>query len=166
MKSSTRNIAKILLIVCAVLCAALIVCQLVPYWEYQNAETGATESISIFEYLGLPSAHKDVTKLLDSGAKEAINSLATTFCFVLLGAVSIAFTILKLNTLWVSVFPTVVGIGSLIGYLTEPRWQMGSIYIVLVVLSAALTVAALISFAICLYSIKYWFKDPKQLANK
>ncbi len=167
MKRSTRNIVKILLIICAVLCAGLILLQLAPYWEYENTETNTTETISILEYLALPSAHKSVTNVLRSGTNEAINSLATPFSIVLLlGGVSIALIILKLNSLWISVFPFVVGVGSLISYLIETRWQLGSLYIVLVALSAALTVIATVCFSISLYSIKYWFKDPKKLTNK
>ena len=167
MKRSTRNLTKVLLIVCAVFCAALILLQLAPYWEYENAETNTTETISVFEYLALPSAHKPVTKVLGSGTNEVINSLATPFSIVLLlGGVSIMLIILKLNSLWVSVFPFVVGVGTLISYLTEPRWQLGGLYVVFVALSAALAVVATVCFSISLYSIKYWFKDPKQLANK
>lgn len=167
MKNSTKNIAKVLLIICAVLCAALILLQLVPYWEYENTETNTTETISILEYLALPSSHKSVTKFLDSSSNEAINSLASPFCIVLLlGGVSIALIVTKLNNLWVTIFPVVVGVSSLISYLTESRWQLGSLYIVLIVLSAALTAASLFPLGVYLNSIRLWFKDPKELANK
>ena len=167
MKNSTKNIAKVLLIICAVLCAALIVIQLAPYWEYENTETNTTETISILEYLALPSAHKPVTKMLGAGTNAAINSLATPFSIILfLGGASIVLIILNLNNLWVTIFPFAVGVGSLICYLTESRWQLGSHYIYILVLSAALAVVGTAAFAINLYSIKYWFADPKKLAKK
>lgn len=165
MKTKTKTTARIFLIVCAVLCAALIVVQLLPYWSYENSETDTTDTISILEYLALPSEHKDVTKAIDTSAKEDINSVAGTFCIaLLLGAVVIIFVILKPQSMWISVWPLVVGIGTLIGYLSEPRWALGSLYIVLVALSAAITVVALVPFIIWIYGMRYWFMDPKTLS--
>lgn len=167
MKTKTKMIARIFLIVCAVLCAALIVAQLLPYWTYENSETETTETISILGYLALPSTHEDVTELLDSSANEDINSLAGTFCIaLLLGAVAVIFVILKPKSLWISVWPVAVGIGTLIGYLTEPRWALGSLHILLICLSAALTVASLVPFGIWINGMKYWFMDPKTLSDK
>lgn len=165
MKTKTKTLARIFLIVCAALCAALIVAQLLPYWSYENSETDTTESISILGYLSLPTQHKDVTKALDTSAKEDINSVAGTFCIaLLLGAVSVIFVILKPKSLWISVWPLVVGVGTLIGYLTEPRWAMGSLYAVLVALSAAITVVSLVPFVIWISGMKYWFMDPKAIS--
>lgn len=158
--------AKIFLFICAALCAALVLAQFVPYWTYENSETASSDTISILEYLALPGEHKDVTKTLDAGANEAINSLAGTFCIVfLLGIVSIAFILVKPNSLWVSVWPLVVGVGGLIGYLTEPRWQGGSIHIVLIILCAALILVTLVPFVLWFINMKYWFMDPKDLPN-
>ena len=130
-----------------------------------------TDPISIFEFLILPEDHPYIQKYLGCNGKtnpEVINSLAGTFCIVfLLGAVSIAFVVLKPEKLWISVFPTFVGIGSLIGYLTEPVWAMGNgaIHITLIALSALLTVSSLVALGIWLYSFKFWFMDPKKLNN-
>lgn len=166
MKTKTKLTARIFLIVCAALCAALIVAQLLPYWSYENSETDTVETISILEYLGLPSAHKDVTKAIDTSAKEDINSVAGTFCIaLLLGAVAIVFVIVKPKSLWISVWPLLVGAGSLIGYLTEPRWALGNLHMVLVALSAAITACAVVPFAMWIYSIKFWFVDPKTLTE-
>lgn len=163
MKKSTKKIAKTFLLITAALCVALILMQLVPYWTYQNTKTESEDTISILEYLALPFSHPDVTKMLDSSKPAVINSLAGTFCIaLLLGVVSIVVSIVKSNTRWASVFPVVVGVGTLIGYLTEPRWALGgSMHIVLIIISAALTICALVPFCIGLYSIKYWFMDPK-----
>ena len=164
MKNKTKLLARIFLIVCAALCAALIVAQLLPHWSYVNSETNETETISILEYLALPSAHKDVTKAIDTSAKEDINSVAGTFCSaLLLGAAAIVFIITNPKALWVSVWPLAVGVGTMIGYLTEPRWA-GSMYLVLLILSIALTAVALVPFCLWVYSIKFWFVDPKTLS--
>jgi len=162
MKSSTKKLVRILLLACVVLGAALILLQLVPYWTYENSETSTTDTISILEYTVLPSAHPDVTKLLNTNTNEAINSVAGTFCIVfMLGIASIVFIIVKSSSLWVSLFPAAVGIGSLIGYLTDPVWQLGSIFIPLIIVSALLALCGLIAAAIWVHSFKYWFMDPK-----
>ena len=96
-----------------------------------------------------------------------INSLAGTFCIVfMLGIVAIVFIFVKPNSRWISVWPFAVGAGSLIGYLTEPRWAWGSVHILLIALSAALTIVSLIPLIIWVSSVKYWFMDPKQLQDK
>lgn len=168
MKKSTKMLAKICLIISAVLCAALILAQFVPYWTYQNTEEGKEDTISIIEYMAFPTVKTDVTDYFEDNTDNFnINSLAGTFCFVfMLGIVSIVFVVIKPNSRWISVWPTAVGLGSLIGYLTDPLWQLGSFYTVLVVLSALLTVAALISLIIWVASMRYWFMDPKELAKK
>lgn len=218
MKTKTKNIAKISLLVSGILCVALILMQFIPYWtpnqaaidacsteasvmspifndfgnkatedtEGTNAATEATEaknekpdiytgSVSIFRYMFLPSSYPVISEYLDANYEvprgtdpstynPRINSLAGTFCIVfLLGIVSVIFIVLKPNKLWISVFPFVVGVGGLIGYLTESTWAMGSIYIVLVLLSALLTIASAIAVGIWLYSFKFWFMDPKTL---
>lgn len=130
-----------------------------------------TDPISIFNFLILPEDHPYIARHLGAQSKthpEVINSLAGTFCIVLLlGAVSIALIVLKPNKLWVSAFPVFVGIASLIGYLTEPVWAMGNpgIHAVLIALSAALSVSSLVACGIWLYSFKFWFMDPKKLEN-
>ena len=130
-----------------------------------------TDPISIFNFLILPEDHPYIARHLGAQSKvhpEVINSLAGTFCIVLLlGAVSIALIVLKPNKLWVSAFPVFVGISSLIGYLTEPVWAMGTpaIHVILIALSAALSISSLVACGIWLYSFKFWFMDPKKLEN-
>lgn len=129
-----------------------------------------TDPISIFSFLVLNEDHPYIARYLGAETEanpEVINSLAGTFCIVmLLGFVAIVFVFLKSDKLWISVWPVVVGVGSLFGYLTQPVWAKGSLHIVLIAISAALTVAALIPFAIWLYSFKFWFMDPKKLEQK
>ena len=128
------------------------------------------DPISIFNFLILPNDHPYIEQYLKADGKNnapTINSLAGTFCIVLLlGAVSIALVITKSDKRWISVFPTVVGVGSLIGYLTEPVWAMGSLHTLLIALSAALTAVSLIPFFIWIFSVRFWFMDPKKLNNK
>lgn len=166
MKSTTKKLARLSLFVCAALCAALMLAQLIPYWTYNNTETASSDTVSILEYLALPGTQEDVTDYLDAGSNEAINSLAGTFCIVfLLGAVAIVFVCTKPNSLWISVWPLIVGAGGLIGYLTEPRWQSGSLYIVLVILSGLLTAVSIVPTVVWGISIRNWFLDPKDLAK-
>ena len=174
MKSSTKMLAKICLIVSAVLCVALIAAQFLPHWHYTSfneAMEEVPETTSIIKYMAFTYEEDDVTDYLKSQFKSPkdfkINSLASTFCIVvLLGIVSIAFVAVKPNSRWISVFPFAVGIGSFLGYLTEPLWKLGDSYTILLVLSAALAVVAMIPFVIWVASARFWFMDPKKLANK
>ena len=129
-----------------------------------------TDPISIFEFLVLPSDHPYIEQYLGCEGKEhpeVINSLAGTFCIVfMLGVVAIIFVFTKPNSRWISVWPFAVGVSSLIGYLTEPLWALGSVHTLLIVLSAALSAVSLIPLIIWIASVKYWFMDPKQLQNK
>ena len=129
-----------------------------------------TDPISIFEFLILPGDHPYIEQYLGCESKthpEVINSLASTFCIVfMLGIVAIVFVFTKPNSRWISVWPFAVGAGSLIGYLTEPLWALGSVHILLIALSAALTAVSLIPLIIWITGVKYWFMDPKQLQNK
>ena len=140
------------------------------FTEEDEAIEPETDPISIFEFLVLPGDHPYIEQYLGCEAKEhpeVINSLASTFCIVfMLGIVAIVFVFTKPNSRWISVWPFVVGAGSLIGYLTEPLWALGSVHILLIALSAALTAVSLIPLIIWITSIKYWFMDPKQLQEK
>ena len=139
------------------------------FGEEEEVIEPETDPISIFEFMILPGDHPYIEQYLGAESREhpeVINSLASTFCIVLLlGVISIIFVITKPNSRWICVFPFTVGAGSLIGYLTEPLWALGSVHILLIALSSALTVVSLISLIIWISSAKYWFMDPKQLQN-
>lgn len=185
MKTKTKKLAKLFLFVCAFLCAALIFAQFIPYWtpdqesidkvkaSYEEDKEIETGSLSVFRFMILPSDYPVIEEYLGTNdykvtdEHKAINSLAGTFCIAfLLAAVTVVIIILKSDKLWVSVFPMVVGVMSLIGYITEPLWALGSTYIVMVILSSLLTAASLIPLAIWFLSIRQWFMDPKQLESK
>ena len=185
MKKTTKLISRIALFVCAALCAALVLAQFYPYWtpdqksidtvkaSYEEEKVLETGSLSIFRFLVLPSNYPVMEEYLGTDdykatdTDKAINSLAGTFCVAFaLAAVSVAFIILKSDKLWVSAFPMVVGVISLIGYLTEPLWKLGSIYTVLVILSAALTAVSLVAVVMWIMHIVFWFMDPKKLEKK
>ena len=140
------------------------------FGEEEEVIEPETDPISIFEFLILPGDHPYIEQYLGCESKEhpeVINSLASTFCIVfMLGIVAIVFVFTKPNSRWISVWPFAVGAGSLIGYLTEPLWALGSVHILLIALSAALTAVSLIPLIIWITSVKYWFMDPKQLQEK
>ena len=182
MKTKTKKLAKLYLIICAALCAALIISQFVPYWTPDQASIDTVKAasdtekeietgpLSVFEFMVLPSNYPVMEEYL--GTKDfkatdehkAINSLAGTFCIAfLLAAVTIVLIVLKSDKLWISVFPVVVGAFSLVGYLTEPLWALGSIHVVLIALSALLLVASLVPLFVWFISIRNWFLDPKLL---
>ena len=182
MKKSTKKLAKITLLICAALCAALILAQFVPYWtpdqesidtvkaSYDEEKELETGSLSIFQFMGLPSNYPVMDEYLGTNdykpadTHKAINSLALTFCVAfLLAGVTIAVIILNIDKLWISLFPVAVGVITLLGYLTEPLWALGSIYLPLLIISGLLTAVSLVPLCIWFISIRNWFKDPKDL---
>lgn len=181
MKKTTKLISRIALFVCAAICAALVLAHFVPYWtptqeaidtvknSYEEEKVLETGSLSVFEFMILPSSYPVMEEYLGAADFKAtdehkvINSLAGTFCVAfLLGAVSIIFIVLKSDKLWVAAFPCAVGVMSTIGYLTEPLWKLGSIYMVFLVLAIALTVVSLVAVAMWIMHIVFWFMDPKR----
>ena len=98
MKTKTKKLAKLFLIICAALCAALIISQFVPYWTPDQASIDTVKAasdtekeietgpLSVFEFMVLPSNYPVMEEYL--GTKDfkatdehkAINSLAGTFC--------------------------------------------------------------------------------------
>lgn len=185
MKTKTKKLAKVFLLICAFLCAALVFAQFVPYWtpdqasidtvkaSYEEEKEIETGSLSILTFMALPSDYPVMEEYLGTNdykvtdEHKAINSLASTFCVAFaVSIVAVIVIILKSDKLWVSIFPVFVGVFCLVGYLTEPLWALGSIYMVLVVLSALLTAASLVPLVIWFISIRNWFIDPKLLENK
>ena len=185
MKSITKTLARIFLLVSAVLCVALALAQFLPYWtptqeaidtvkaSYEEEREVETGPVSVFSYMILPSDHPVIEEYLGTNdykvtdEHKPINSLAGTFCIAFaVGIVAVIFIVLKNNTRWVSMFPFAVGVASLIGYLTEPLWALGKYYVVMLALSGALAVVAAVPFVIWLCSIRFWFMDPKQLQKK
>ena len=168
MKKTLKTTSKICLIVSAVICAALILLQLVPNWTYQNTETKSEETISILEYFAFTYDRPDVTNYFKSNIKQFnINDLASTFAITFfLGIASIILVVLKSDKLWISVFPFVVGCSSLIGLLTNPLWKLGNMYIISVILSAVLAICSMIAVVIWFVDIRNCFIDPKKLASK
>lgn len=182
MKKSTKNLAKITLLVCAVLCAALVLAHFVPYWtptqevidsvkaSYDEDKVLYTGSLSIFQFLFLPSDYPVMEEYLGTDdfkptdPVKVINNLAGTFCVAfLLAAVYVVIYVLKSDKLWICLFPLAIGVVSFIGYLTEPMWALGSIYIVLVILSGLIAAVSIVPLVIWFISISNWFKDPKTL---
>lgn len=163
-----KTISKVCLIICAVLCFALMITQFLPNWTYEDAETGTVETDSTFDYMAYTYNSYSLTDYMKENSKDFnINSLAGTFCIAfLLSATSIYFIISKINSGWITVFPFATGLGSLIGYLTEPLWKLGAAYIPQVALSAALTVAAFIPLVLWILKVRFWFMDPKDVSSK
>ena len=184
MNAKTKLVAKICLIISAVLCVALIAVHFLDYWtpdqkSIDKIAKEATEEmpqtdagpISIFKYLILPNDYPTITEYLGTEFRNprldpdpVINGIAGTFCIaVLLGAVAVVFVATKPNSRWISLFPFSVGAFTLYGYLTNEIWALGSLHTVLIGISAGITAFAGIALLIWLFSIRYWFMDPKKL---
>lgn len=172
MKKKINKLSLICLIICSVLCLALIVTQFIPFWTAEvqiKTEEGETitqeKDFSVWGYLSFPEDEtqkqlgKDFEKTLGKDVFN-INDLAGTACMILaFGILTIIFTACCYDKAWTFIFPLVCGISSLLGYLTQPVLQMGNLWIIPVVLSGLITAAAMLAGVGFFISIKQWLVD-------
>lgn len=172
MRNKNNKLSQICLIVCAVLCLALIVTQFLPFWttevEVKNDDgekVTQQETLSVWGFLSFPEddvQEQFVDYFVATLGEDnyTINGTAGTACMILaFGVLTIVFTILKSDKTWVFVLPLVCGVAGVYGYLTQGVFQMGNLWILPLVLSALIAVVALISGVQFVVGIKNWFAD-------
>lgn len=172
MRNKNQKMSQICLIICTVLCLALVVTQFLPFWtaevEVKN-EAGEKvvqqETLSVWGFLSFPEndVQKEFTDYFVSSLGEdgyTINGTAGVACMILAFSVlTVIFTILKSDKVWTFVFPLVCGISGVYGYLTQGVFQMGNLWILPLILSAVIAVVALIPAVQFVLGIKRWFTD-------
>ena len=174
MKKKINKLSLICLIICSVLCVALIVTQFMPFWTAEvEIETDAGEKVleekefSVWDYLSFPeqAVQKQLGEIFKNEfGKDGfkINDLAGTACLILaFGVLTVIFTAVAYDKAWAFIFPLVCGAGGLIGYLTQPVLQIGKLWIVPVILSAVITVVALLAGVGFFISIVKWFTEEE-----
>ena len=172
MKKKINKLSLVSLIICSVLCVALIVTQFIPFWSAEvKIETESGEKVtqekefSVWDYLSFPGAdvQKQLGKVFENEVGKDnynINDLAGTACLILaFGVLTVIFTALKYDKSWTFVFPLVCGVGGVYGYLTNPVLHMGKLWILPLIISAVITVVALLAGIGFFVSIKKWFVD-------
>ena len=144
MKKKLRN-TKWIGIAVAVLMFILVILQFVPFWRYQG------ESLSIAGYIWRPYEHSEFTSLFKSYfGKEFKVSLMFAMPMVitlLANTVGTVFCAIKHSSKAVYLLPIVSAVSGLYGYWAAPAFQLGSswiIHLVLYVLMMAVGVCGFI----------------------
>lgn len=174
MKKKINKLSLICLIICSVLCVALIVTQFMPSWSAEvevetadGAKVTQQKDFSVWDYLSFPEhdTQKQLGKIFEKEfGKDVykINDLAGTACLILgFGVLTVIFTALGYDKTWTFVFPLVAGVGGLLGYLTQPVLQISYLWLPATILCAVLSVAALLAGVGFFISIKKWFAEDE-----
>lgn len=147
MKKSEVNYCRVFNIILAVLMLALLVTQFIPFWECADCEDGMA---TISDYIWFPSSHKDITtnmKDVYGNDYEIADIVMTPVLILVTAALSIIFCVVKNRSGLIALIPLVGGLATVIGYLSEPAYQMHSSWIVTLILGIAITVCSLISIS-------------------
>lgn len=130
-------------LICALLMAALLVCQFLPFWTVEE------ETVSISAYVWFPSNHNNVTKMLEAEFEGySINNLIAGPVLVLvLGAAGLVLCVLKREYALTALMPAACGAAGLWGYLSKPYFRLGEHWMLHVALCAAMLIVAVVSLA-------------------
>ena len=140
-----RKYASICNIACAVLMVVLLVLQFIPgYWTAEKTlpepdGTFKTESPSLQVYMWAPTEFTAVDKMLDKEfGKTLVMNDAVMMPIVTLttGVLTVLFAIIKQDKKWVAILPAIGGGFGIFGYLLYPVYQMNSMWIVHLIVSA------------------------------
>lgn len=141
------SVGQICCFVCAVLLLALVVCQFMPFWIAEE------ESASIQAYVWFPQENKDVGNMLTKAVDVNLNDLVLMPIIVLVsGVVGAIFCAAMQKKVWAAICPLACGIAGIYGYLTQPAFQLGSMWIVHLLLSIVILLLGIIIGA-------FWVKD-------
>ena len=109
----------------AALMLVLLILQFVPFWTY--GEAGETASIS--QYIWFPTDYSEVEQYIAAslGTDFSINQiLGMAILMLVLSAAGFALCLAKPGQPLVSLLPTACGLTGVIGYLTSPAMQLGT----------------------------------------
>lgn len=129
-------------LLCALLCAVLLVLQFVPFWAEGDGQ------VSIGGYIWFPSDHKT----LDSQFAAEIegytinDAVPVAVLLLVLSAAGIVLCMLRMNNALSALVPLACGLVGTVGYLIQPVFRMGSgwqLHCLVCVAMAALAVVAL-----------------------
>lgn len=155
MKSSKINLVKIFSVICVVLMLGMLVLQFIPFWELTAEDPEDNLSVSIASYIWFPGDNEDLTEYFEDEYDERfdeeynINSIVLP-CVVLLVAPVVAalFFAFDTETLVAPVLSLVCGGFGTWAFLARPVMQYGGLWIVYLVLSIVMILAALASFVV------------------
>lgn len=147
-----RNYTSVCNITCAVLMLVLLILQFLPgYWTAQKTlpepdGTFKTESPSLQLYMWAPTEFTAVDKSLDKQFEKSLvmnDAVMMPVVTLIAGVLTIFFTIFKLEKKWVAILPAIGGGFGVCGYLLYPVFQMNSMWIIHLIVSALIFVIGL-----------------------
>ena len=148
MASRTNNgLARICNYICVVLMLVILVFQFLPFWHYSTEEESFATSIQT--YIWFPGECRDLDDYLaeQTGNEdiEAGQILGMPILVLVSGAVGIVLCLIKAKSAIVSLLPAICGISGIWGFLSTPAFQLGSNWVVSLVLCIAGLLVSLVS---------------------
>lgn len=138
--SFSRKCVSIGNFVCVALALMLMVCQFVPFWTVE--ETGERNSIGTL--VGFPQEHPELQSYLEAEVGESYNInnvVLAPVAIIALGAVGIILCLIKSEVAVCALIPAAVGGIGIWGYLSQAALQLGSGWILHLILCIALLIA-------------------------
>lgn len=143
-----KNSAKIITIlkwVSVALMAGIIALQFVPYWEVEGV------AYSISKYFWFPTEQRELISHLRkvAGVDIDINVMVVPALCQLVGSViGIFMYITKKRGPFAALIPTIAGVGGVWGCLAVPQYKVGSLWIVLLAVSAVTLIVGATMFVL------------------
>jgi len=134
-------------LICTALASLLLVLNFLPFWSYDGMHT------SIQGFVWFPNDHEPLTTWFAGQIPDyGINGVVGAPILILLCTVaSVVVTIWKKDSSFAAVIPAACGIVGIWGYLTNPILQLGTTWVLHLIVSILLLAAALFT---CFVPIK------------
>lgn len=148
MASRTNNgLARICNYICVVLMLVILIFQFMPFWHYTDDEE--TFDTSIQSYVWFPGEYRELDDYLEEATAnedyEVGQIIGMPILVLVSGAVGIVLCIIKAKSALVSLLPAICGISGIWGFLAVPAFQLGSNWVVSLVLCIAVLLVSLVS---------------------
>ena len=145
MSESASKKISVCNLICAILMGVMLILQFVPFWESTDG------SVSINSMVWLSYAHGDLERSLAAAVGEgfSLNKLVVAPIFQTVTALVGIIVCLKWNDSSLSsLLPAACGVLGICGYLMIPAMQLGNMWILHLLVSAAMLVTAVVSIAV------------------
>lgn len=143
--------AKIMNLVCIAVMAVVVVVQFMPFWYYEGTST------SLQMYVWFPEKCKSLTKLLQDilGKDYAVGNIVLgPIALLVTPVVGIVLSIIKKDEYLMKLIPLVGGVVGAWGYLTQPALQLGSNWVLHLVLSIVMAVVSCATLVMEILALK------------
>ena len=141
MKAKKQGSISICNVICVISLAILLILQFTPFWELNGSGT------SIGGYVWLPLDHPELTAYLQSATHPdfKVDTLVmTTVCQTILSIIGVIVWLRNRESIIVSAFAAVCGIGTMWSFLSKPALQLGVNWYIYLILGIVLLVFGII----------------------